>query len=423
MKKTILSALSAALLSALLLTGCGDDPNAIHYAILTGPAGITGTALTELSKGIDQTATERTWRTQNYQSNSDDAGDFKAIFDKAAEDKVQYVVCQGTEMETPVYAAQEAHHGSRYILFDGAPRPQAGAEAEIRKNTMCVAYDASQMGFVAGYAAVKDGMRNVTFMTGSADSASVAALTGFVNGVGYAAAELGVGTDTITLNREYAGSRDLTPMRMADALKLYGAGTQLIVTDVENIATAVEQAASDAGAKVATVGFDAASDSDAVLFSVIPDHAGSVEWLQKQITDNRGWKGGSTVTCGAKQNGIEMASSYKGFSSYTASDTDSILKALADGKAVAYQSDTDSKTESGSAAASASMRGLTAQGAAVTITDTQPAAGNPQSGIGFTDSTPGTAESAAEPVTEADSAAEPSSDSTASSASSRASEG
>ena len=288
---------------------------------------------------------------------------------------------------------------------------------------MCVAYDASQMGFVAGYAAVKDGMRNVTVMTGSADSASVAALTGFVNGVGYAAAELGVGTDTITLNREYAGSRDLTPMRMADALKLYGAGTQLIVTDVENIATAVEQAASDAGAKVATVGFDAASDSDAVLFSVIPDHAGSVEWLQKQITDNRGWKGGSTVTCGAKQNGIEMASSYKGFSSYTASDTDSILKALADGKAVAYQSDTDSKTESGSAAASASMRGLTAQGAAVTITDTQPAAGNPQSGIGFTDSTPGTAESAAEAVTGADSAAEPSSDSAASSASSRASEG
>ena len=65
MKKTILSALSAALLSALLLTGCGDDPNAIHYAILTGPAGITGTALTELSKGIDQTATGRTWRTQN----------------------------------------------------------------------------------------------------------------------------------------------------------------------------------------------------------------------------------------------------------------------------------------------------------------------------------------------------------------------
>lgn len=48
MKKTILSALSAALLSALLLTGCGDDPNAIHYEILTGPAGITGTALTEL---------------------------------------------------------------------------------------------------------------------------------------------------------------------------------------------------------------------------------------------------------------------------------------------------------------------------------------------------------------------------------------
>lgn len=259
MKKTILSALSAAFLSALLLTGCGDDPNAIHYAILTGPAGITGTALTELSKGIDQTATERTWRTQNYQSNSDDAGDFKAIFDKAAEDKVQYVVCQGTEMETPVYAAQEAHRGSKYILFDGAPRPQAGAEAEIRKNTMCVAYDASQMGFVAGYAAVKDGMRNVTFMTGSADSASVAALTGFVNGVGYAAAELGVGTDTITLNREYAGSRDLTPMRMADALKLYGAGTQLIVTDVENIATAVEQAASDAGAKVATVGSAAES--------------------------------------------------------------------------------------------------------------------------------------------------------------------
>ena len=84
------------------------------------------------------------------------------------------------------------------------------------------------MGFLAGYAAVKDGMTKLGYMGGMAVPAVVKYGYGFVQGAEYAAQELGMADGSIELMYNYTGGFDATPEAQNQAASWYNNGTEVI---------------------------------------------------------------------------------------------------------------------------------------------------------------------------------------------------
>lgn len=83
----------------------------------------------------------------------------------AIEGGAKVIVCPGYLFEEPIYNMQTAHPDVKFILIDGEPH-DADNNYETADNTMAVLYQEDQAGFLAGYAAVKDGYTKLGFMGG-----------------------------------------------------------------------------------------------------------------------------------------------------------------------------------------------------------------------------------------------------------------
>ena len=126
-----------------------------------------------------------------------------------------------------------------------------------------------QAGFLAGYAAVKEGYTKLGFMGGMAVPAVVRFGYGFVQGIEYAAVEMGI--DAIELKYHYTGNFDATPDNQAKAATWYADGTEVIWGAGGKVGNSVMAAAEAAGAKTIGVDVDQSAESDTVITSAMKE--------------------------------------------------------------------------------------------------------------------------------------------------------
>ena len=149
----------------------------------------------------------------------------------------------------------------KFIILDGDPNDgdwSAGAPTYKRNdNVYSIFYAEQESGFMAGYAAVKDGYTKLGFLGGIAVPSVIRFGYGFVAGVNYAAEEMGL--DGIEVKYSYAGNFDATPENQALAASWYGSGTEVIFACGGKVGNSVMAAAEAAGAKVIGVDVDQVS--------------------------------------------------------------------------------------------------------------------------------------------------------------------
>ena len=121
------------------------------------------------------------------------------------------VVTPGFLFEPAIYEAQDLYPETSFIILDGTPHTADYATFRIEANVYSIFYAEQQAGFLAGYAAVKDGYTKLGFMGGMAVPAVVRFGYGFVQGAEYAAEELGL--DSVELKYHYTGDFAATPKR------------------------------------------------------------------------------------------------------------------------------------------------------------------------------------------------------------------
>ena len=341
MTRRLLLLLAAA--CAVSLAGCGSGTSApsaegtgasVRYGLVTGTEGTSGSAENSaLSGGIESYAAENASSAGIYTASADTVEALEEQFNNAAADGAVYIVCRGEKMEVPVYEAQNRHHDRQFLLFDGEPRQSGDMEATIRSNTESVRFNKAQMGFLAGYAAVRDGYRNLLFMASENAGDTELYYRGFLSGVDYAVSEQGLVTGSVSVSAEFALTDALTPLRMTDAVTQYDLGTELILTDAVGIARAVEHAAENRGKAVATIGFDDTETSASVVYSVVPDYEGTVRYLLDSFEHSKGFEGGRSLLCGAKEQAIGFSADDSRLRAFSVDGSAGILEALADGTA------------------------------------------------------------------------------------------
>ncbi len=226
----------------------------------------------------------------------------------------QIVITPGYLFETAIYQAQELYPDVKFVLIDGEPHTPDYQTYETKANTLCVMFDEHEVGFLAGYVAVKSGkFTQLGFFGGMSVPAVQRFGIGYIAGAYYAADEMDI---TITFNAdhyEYLGSFAPTPEAQTKATTWYNAGVQVIFAAAGGAGSSAMSAADEqTGKHVIGVDADQSGDSQSVITSALK---GVGEAAQAALADFYGgtWVGGRTISLGAAEGGVGLPSDFSRF--------------------------------------------------------------------------------------------------------------
>ncbi len=345
MKLKHVLALALALLLGLTLVACGGTPpsdssggtevagedGSFELALITDLGTIDDKSFNQGSwEGLLQYAEEEDISHKYYQptEQSDDA--YLASIDLAVKGGAKVVVTPGFLFEVPIYIAQETYPDVTFILVDGAPHDADYEDFTIGDNTVGIKYAEEQAGFLAGYAAVKDGMTQLGFMGGMAVPAVVRFGHGYVQGAEYAAEEMGLAEGSLKVNYHYTGDFEATPEAQTMAASWYNEGIEVIFACGGAVGNSVMAAAEQADAKVIGVDVDQSGESETVITSATKGLQVSVYDSIKAYYDGD-FPGGQEIIFEADNDGVGLPMDTSKFEKFTQEDYDEIYAKLVAG--------------------------------------------------------------------------------------------
>ena len=148
-----------------------------------------------------------------------------------------------------------------------------------KENVTAISYHEEESGYLAGYAAVKDGYTSLggTFGGAGTNAACNRFAYGYVQGIEAAAAELNETVD-VTISFLYGGSFAASTELQTQISGWYNNGTQVVFSCGGSMLQSVKAAAAEtADGKIIGVDVDQASESDRVITSATKGLAASVE--------------------------------------------------------------------------------------------------------------------------------------------------
>ena len=343
MKKKLVSAILAGLMVVGLLSGCGakkPDENAsttdteskdgYELALITDVGTIDDKSFNQGSwEGVKKYADEHGIACKYYKpTEKSDEACLNAI-DLAVKGGAKLIVTPGFLFEHPVYQAQTKYPDVKFVIIDAAP-VNDNKEVEIGQNVHSIFYAEEQAGYIAGYAAVKEGYRKLGFMGGIAVPAVVRFGYGYIQGADAAAKELGLAKGDVTLKYTYVGNFDATPDNAAKASAWFNEGTECIFACGGGVGNSVMKAAETAGKVVIGVDVDQSKESETVITSAMKNLGDSVYGAIDSFYQNK-FEGGVSVVLDASTNGIQLPMETSKFKTFNQADYDKIYAGLKDG--------------------------------------------------------------------------------------------
>jgi len=341
MKKLISAALAAVtlVLPLLILSSCGRQK--YDLVLITDTGSVTDkdynqsawTAMTEF-------AIERNLDCRYFVPSGSDKDALLSQIRAAADDGAKVIVLPGSLFEVAANTAQREYPEVKFILIDGKPHPDDTKVEDVLSNTAALLYASEQAGFLAGYAAVKDGYKKLGFMGGTPDEDTQAYGCGFLQGVKYAADEGGV---TAEVTYCYTDNTDNNDTNKKTAETMYENGVDVIFTHGGDLEFAVLEAAAEKRSYAICSDRDKRHVSSTVLSSAVKGVTASLKLVLRSIYDTKDFEysfGGKVTYFDAAHGGAGLASfvindsngnAFDRFLKFTKEDYDAILSELVSG--------------------------------------------------------------------------------------------
>lgn len=324
----------ACIFSVMSLTSCGRT---YEIALITDKGNIDDKSFNQGAwEGVVAFAKANDISHKYYKpEEASDAGYFATI-ELAIAGGAKVVVTPGYLFEVAVYEAQTKYPDVKFILLDGAPHTADYGDYNTASNTASVMYSEQESGYLAGYAAVKDGYRKLGFMGGMAVPAVRAFGYGYLQGIENAAAELGLADGAISVTYHYTGNFEENDTNKATAKTMYQEGTQIIFACGGSVGKSVMAAAQEASAKVIGVDVDQRYDSETVVTSATKGLGASVQAVLNAIYKTNTWStyAGTTTYFNAANQGVGLptivigdknGNAFDRFSTFTKADYDTVF--------------------------------------------------------------------------------------------------
>lgn len=310
-----------------------DDTNKDGYelALITDVGTIDDKSFNQGSwEGVEKYAKEKGISAKYYKpAEKSDEALLNAIT-LAVKGGAKFVVCPGYLFEVAVFNAQQMYPDVTFLILDGEPH-NGDYNHVITENTSSIFYAEEQAGFLAGYAAVIDGYKNLGFMGGIAVPAVIRFGYGYIQGAEYAANELGLQDNEIDMKYTYVGNFDASPDNMTIAAGWYKNGTEVIFGCGGGVGNSVMKAAETANKKVIGVDVDQSSESETVITSAMKN-------LQKSVYDaiatyyEGNYPGGKSLTLDVTTESIKLPMDTSRFTTFNQAKYDEIYAKLVSGE-------------------------------------------------------------------------------------------
>ena len=184
-----------------------------------------------------------------------------ASVEQAIQEGYNVVVMPGYAFGETVVEVAGTNPDVTFVALDVA-QGDLGANYKVPANVATFVYREEISGFMAGYAAVKEGYKKLGFLGGMAVPAVVRFGYGFVQGVNAAAVEMNI-ADQVSVNYVYGGKFQGTPEITAAMDAWYGNGTEVVFACGGGIFTSACEAATKKGINGKVIGVD--SDQSYVI--------------------------------------------------------------------------------------------------------------------------------------------------------------
>ena len=252
----------------------------------------------------------------------------------AAENGAKIIVCAGFMQGTALAKAAAEFTDVSFVFVDGWA--MTDADGNPLTNTLGIAFQEEQCGYLAGYAAVKEGYTKLGFCGGGGGTNPACCRYGYgyVQGASAAAAELGVKVE-MNYSWQYGGSFSASPELQTMANGWYENGTEVIFACGGSMFASIAQAASANDGFVIGVDVDQSFESDTVITSAMKGLAASVQWACAKVYDGSYAElGGTCATLGAKDDAVGLPTATWSLTGWTVEEYNEMVKAMADGTLV-----------------------------------------------------------------------------------------
>lgn len=364
MKKLFLALVLVA--ASFALFACGGETYEI--ALITDKGNIDDKSFNQGAwEGVVEFAEANNISHQYYKPENISDDYYLASIGDAIDAGAKIVVTPGYLFESAIYTAQTMYPDVKFILLDGAPHTPDYVTYKTESNVASVMYAEEESGFLAGYAAVMDGMRSLGYEGGQAVPAVRAFGYGFVQGAEYAADELGLNAGDVTVKYHYTGDFAESDTNKATAAAMFQSGVEVIFAAGGSVGKSVMSAAAEATpvGKVVGVDVDQRYDSNTVITSATKGLAASIIQILSAIYDvdtDKEWSdfGGKTTFFNAANDGVGLPTTvldgsstdaFDRFESFSLSDYNAIFEDLVDGTVGTIVRDFTVAAETGEATA------------------------------------------------------------------------
>ncbi|KAB1438563.1 BMP family lipoprotein [Candidatus Galacturonibacter soehngenii] len=292
-------------------------------------------------EGIMTYALEHGVSYKNYQPEEGTLDAYVDNIELAIKNGAKLVVCPGYNFETPIFIVQDKYPEVTFILIDGEPHNVAYSESRIEDNVLAIMFQEEEAGFLAGYAAVKEGYTKLGFIGGMAVPAVIKYGYGFVQGCEKAAMEMGIQTEIVYT---YAGTFGESDDAKNMAASWYQNGTQIIFACGGAIGNSVIEAAEMENGYVIGVDADQGSQSNVIITSAMKMIMTAVYQGIEQYYSGA-FPGGTIQRFSAENNGIGLPMDTSRFRVFSKENYESIYKKLVAGEIQIINNEEDSTTK------------------------------------------------------------------------------
>ena len=332
MKKLLILFIAVLALSVSACTptgnGEGDGSRTFELALITDVGTINDKSFNQGSwEGLKAYAEDHDISYKYYAPAEKDTQQYIDSITLAVENGAKVVVTPGFLFEPAIFEAQDMFPDTKFVILDGTPNDgdwDTGPNYRIEDNVYSIFYAEEEAGFLAGYAAVKEGFTNLGFMGGMAVPAVVRFGYGFVDGAEYAAKELDV---EVSILYTYLGDFEPSAAHQTKAASWFNSGVEVIFAAAGGAGNSVMKAAEDADKKVIGVDVDQSGESETVITSSVKGLATSVYLALEDYYGDK-FKGGVSETLDVTVNGVGLPEDFSRFENFTKADYDAIYDLL-----------------------------------------------------------------------------------------------
>ena len=313
-----------------------SDADAVKVAFVTDVGNIDDHSFNQYSyEGVTRFAEANSLDCSYYKPAGDTDQDRIDAINQAVNDGYDVVVMAGYLFGPAVYQCAVASPETLFLALD-VTAGDLGEVESVPSNIALICYKEEQAGYLAGYAAVVDGYKELGFLGGVAVPAVVRFGYGFVQGADAAAKELNL--DDVNIKYWYSNSFLETDEIVTKMDSWYVGGTELVFACGGSIYKSCLSAADSNDGLMIGVDVDHSPESDRIITSAMKALSNSVVVALTAAKDNGYvWPEAYAGACqylGAAEDCVGLPMENSKFTTFTQEQYVALFAAMADGTLV-----------------------------------------------------------------------------------------